>query len=339
MPSSRMRVVVTGATGFLGHHVLQRLALRDDVLPIAACRRPAALGHFRGEIIQGDLLDPDYREQLTRRADVICHTGTWAAFWGHAALERSHFYDPALDLLQRSRANGVGRFILASSVAIAKRPKGELVDDFAPTEHTGYWPHLDRLIDVDRQMQAQASGTQCVNLRLGHFVGAGNQRGMVPALVPRLRTRLVPWLAKGRSRLALVADSDLGEAFALASTAQGLDAYESFNICGAAFPTAREVFDFICEETGSPRPWFSVPYWAGYAFGWLMETLHPVLPGRAPFLTRSLVHVAEDWHCDTRYAARKLGYVAQKPWQTAIREALAELERQGFPWPELAQQP
>src|SRR5690606_7071997 len=98
-----------------------------------------------------------------------------------------------------ARANGVGRFILASSVAIAARRRDRaLVDDFAATEHTGYWPHLDRLIDVDRHMQAQAGRTRCVNLRLGHFVGAGNHRGMVPALVPRLRTRLVPWLAGGR---------------------------------------------------------------------------------------------------------------------------------------------
>ncbi|WBB55608.1 hypothetical protein [Verrucosispora sp. WMMD573] len=29
--------------------------------------------------------------------------------------------------------------------------------------------------------------------------------------------------------------------------------------------------DRMSDETGSPRPWFSVPYTAGYAFAWLME--------------------------------------------------------------------
>lgn len=43
-------------------------------------------------------------------------------------------------------------------------------------------------------------------MRLGHFVGAGNQVGIVAALTPRLRTRLVPWIAGGGSRtLPLVA--------------------------------------------------------------------------------------------------------------------------------------
>lgn len=122
---------------------------------------------------------------------------------------------------------------------------------------------------------------------------------------------------------------------ALAATAEGLDDYESFNICGPEFPTAR--IELICEETGFPRPWFSVPYGGGYAFGWLMENLHPVLPGASPFLTRSLVHVSEDWYCPGDYAARKLGYVPCKNWRVAVREALADRAAQGYRWPRLAQ--
>jgi hypothetical protein len=68
-------------------------------------------------------------------------------------------------------------------------------------------------------------------------------------------------------------------------------------------------------------PRFSVPYSAGYAFSWLLERL----PGNSPFLTRSLVHVAEDWWCRTDHAADKLGYRAGKDWRTAVREALADL--------------
>jgi nucleoside-diphosphate-sugar epimerase len=177
-----------------------------------------------------------------------------------------------------------------------------------------------------------------VTLRLGHFVGAGNGLGLVPALVPRLRTRLVPWLGGGRARLPLVADADLGQAFTLASTADGLADHESFNICGPSFPIAREVIEFIAAETSSPHPWYSVPYAAGHAFGALMERLHPVLPGPAPFLTRSIVHVARDWWCPVDRATDMLGYQPRKPWHTAVRESLAELADRGYPWPRPAQE-
>jgi nucleoside-diphosphate-sugar epimerase len=334
------RVLVTGATGFLGRNVLAALMARPEVTIVAACRTPdRLLPGFAGEVRAGDLRDPTYRHQVVQGIDVVCHTGTWGAFWGHQRLERSHFYQPTRDLLEQSIGAGVRRFLQASTVAIAAPARGgTAVDDFAPTASTGFWPHLDRLVDLDRDMRANRHrGTQMVTMRLGHFVGAGNQLGLVPALVPRLRTRLVPWLAGGRARLPLVADTDLGEAFALAAVARGLEDYESFNICGAEFPTAREVLGFIADQTGLPLPRFSVPYPAGMAFAWLMETLHPVLPGPAPFLTRSIVHVARDWLCPTDYAARKLGYVPRKHWRTAVGEALADRRARGFPWPPLAQ--
>lgn len=334
------RVLVTGATGFLGGNVLAALGARGGVEAIAACRTPDKLPpDFTGEVRPGDLLDAGYRRAAVEGVDVVCHTGTWASFWGHAVQERTHFFEPARDLVDQAVAAGVGRFLLASTVAVAApRRDGEPVGDFATTRPTGFWPHLDRLIDLDAHMREQSGrGTQMVTMRLGHFVGAGNQIGVVAALAPRLRTRLVPWVARGRARLPLVGDRDLGQAFALAATAEGLDHYESFNICGPKFPTTREVIEFMCDETGFPRPWFSVPYGAGYAFGWAMEKLHPLLPGTSPFLTRSLVHVSEDWYCPVGYATGKIGYVPVKDWRVAMREALADRAQHGYRWPPLAQ--
>jgi nucleoside-diphosphate-sugar epimerase len=338
--AGKTRVLVTGATGFLGRNVLAAVSAREDAVAIAACRTPEKLAAgLGGEVRPGDLRDPGYRRAVVRGVDVVCHAGTWSSFWGHATRERSYFYEPARDLVEQAIAAGVRRFLLASTVAIAARVAGDApIGDFAATKRTGFWPHLDQLVDLDTYMRENSHrGTQMVTMRLGHFVGAGNTMGVTSVLASRLRTRLVPWLGGGESRMAVVADTDLGEGFALAALANGLDDHESFNICGPEFPTTRELISFIAREGGLPKPRYSVPFPAGHAFGWLMERAQPITPGRSPFLTRSLVHLSRDWYCPSDYAAQKLGYQPRKDWRIAVREALVELRAAAYPWPPLAQ--
>ena len=336
----KIRVLVTGATGFLGSNILKALMTHAEIEPIAACRRREGLPrNFKGEVRMGNLMDANYRHEVVKDVDVVCSAGNWASMWNHKELERQRFFEPARDLIEQATRQGVKRFIQTSTVVIgAVAKENQPRDDFSETKYTGFWPHLDCLIDLDRYMRDNSTrGTQMVTMRLGHFIGVGNRLGMLPALVPRLKTYLVPWLAGGRKRLPLVADTDLGAAFALAAIADGLNDYESFNICGTEFPTLREVVQFISAETGCPRPLYSVPYPAGYAFGWLMETLKPVMPGSSPFLTRSIVHLCENWVCPSNYARQKLGYTPKQDWRVAVREHLADLKAEGYPWPRLCQ--
>lgn len=339
MSSGKTNILVTGANGFLGKNILKAFHNNPDVNVIAACRNKTKLpDFFNGEVREGDLRDPDYLNTVVKDIDVICHAGTWAAMWSHAPLELQNFYQPTLDFIEAAINSGVKRFMLASTVAIANHNTPSAIDDFSETKKTGFWPHLDYLIDLDNHMKANAHrGMQMITMRLGHFVGTGNKLGLVPVLVPRLKTWLVPWLAKGKSRLPLVADTDLGNSFVKASLEKELNNYESFNICGNAFPTTKEVIDYIHSKTGTPKPLFSVPYPLGYTFAWLMEKLFPIMPGKAPFLTRSVVHLAEQWICDTQYAQNKIGYVAQKDWRSAMDEALTELKTNDYPWPYMAQ--
>jgi len=57
-----------------------------------------------------------------------------------------------------------------------------------------------------------------------------------------------------------------------------------------------------------------------------LQSRPDILPGSSPFLTRSIVYLAEDWLCSTSYATRKLGFVPRKDWRIAIRESLPDLK-------------
>ena len=337
----KLTILVTGASGFLGSNILKKFIKVQDIQVIAACRDGNKLADFfQGEIREGDLTDADYRRSVVEGIDIICHAGTWAAMWNHEKAEEDNFFKPALGLINAAMDAGVKRFIMTSTVAVTRPGYSQtaIVDDFSATHHTGFWPHVDRIVDIDRYMQENAGhGMQMTSLRLGHFIGKGNSLGIVPALVPRLKTHLVPWINRGRSRLPLLSDTDAANSFIAVALAETLEPYESFNIVGAELPSTREVIEFIAEQTGSPTPLFSVPYPVAYAFAWLMEKLFPILPGKAPFLTRSIIHLAEDWNCSNHYAHSKLGYTPQKHWKVAMQEALDELKEKNYPWQQLAQ--
>lgn len=332
-------ILVTGATGFLGGHILTALRDLPGVTAVAAARDANRVpAWFTGEVHVGDLADPGYRREVVRDVDVILHAGTWSTFWGHAEAERRLFLEPSLDLVDQAVAAGVSRFVAASTVALSTPAReGSLVADDSTPVKRGYWPHLDLMVDVEDHMRAAAGDTQMVSLRLGHFVGPGASLALVPALVPRLKTRLVPWVDRGRARLPLVSGEDMGRAFALAAVADGLGAFESINVLGAEQPTAREVFAFVAEQAGAPKPWYSVPVRAAFAFAALMEAVHPLTRAKAPFLTRALVHVGQNWHAADDAARTKLGYEGAVDWRDAARASIEERRAMGFPWPALGQ--
>ncbi|VAW82754.1 hypothetical protein MNBD_GAMMA13-1729 [hydrothermal vent metagenome] len=305
-------VLVTGATGFLGSHVLEALMSNKDIHLIAACRKPAKLlPGFKGDVRQGDLTDRTYIKQLTQDVDVICHAAAWTSLWAHREEEQRYYREPTLALIDAAIAARVQRFIFDSSVVVAGPHRdGTPLADHEPAKHPRFWPHMDIVVDIENHMRKQADrGTTMVSLRCGH---------------------LVPWVASGKACVPLVDGRDLSVAYALAATADGLNGFESFNICGPSFPPMHEVIGFLHTETGVSRPHFGVPLIGAYMFGWLMEKLNPVLPGD-PFLTRSIVFLGEDWYAPSDLARERLGYEPKFDWKTAIRTQLREMESQGYP--------
>ena len=326
-------VLVTGATGFVGSHVLDALMARKDIETVAACRDPSRLlSGFSGEVRRGDLTDADYVAGVVKGVNVICHAAAWTSLWAHRNQEEHYFRDPTTALIDAAISAGVERFIFDSSIVAAPpRRDGAPIDDHEPGVRPGFWPHMDMVVDIERHMHKHSTlGMKMIVLRAGHFVGARFNLGLASLLIPRLKTHLVPWVSGGSARQSLVAGEDVASAYELAVGADGLKNYEQFNICGPSFPTLREIIGFLHDEAGTPRPYFSVPLAGAYAFGWLMEKLNPVLPGD-PFLTRAIVLLMEDRHAPSDLARSRLGYVPKVDWKTAMRRQLQDEARRGHP--------
>lgn len=326
-------ILVTGATGFVGSHALEALGATQGARLIAACRdRSRLIPGFADEVREGDLRDADYLERLLDGVDVVCHAAAWSSIWGHARQSRELFLRPSEALVEAAIKAGVKRFVNVSTTSAAAPENA--ADPMSRGIRRPLWPHLCNVVAIEDLLRDRAAARMTVvNMRLGIYAGQRYALGVLPILLPRLKTHLVPWVAGGRTGLPLIDGRDAGRALALACTASGLSGYQGFNAVGPEVPTVREVIGFLHDEFAYPRPHFSVPFPAAYAFGWLMEKLDPVVPWE-PLVTRSIVHLLEETGADNARAQALLGYRPRHAWRDAIRLQLEEMAvRQIRPMP------
>ena len=318
------RVLITGATGFVGSHILEALMKDNSFTLIVACRNKKKLHqNFTGEIREGDLRDKTYVKNVVKNIDIICHAAAWTSLWNHRNLSKNNFLDPTLNLIQSAKNAGVEQFIFPSTTSAAS-PQ-DSANPLSKGIARKFWPHLCNVITIEEELRSCANATfSTVILRLGIFTGRRYGVGILPILLPRLKTHLVPWVARGETRLPLIDGRDIARAFLQTAKTNQLPNHETFNIAGMEQPTVREFILFIHKNFDYPKPHFGVPFSLAYPFAWLMEKIDPIVPWE-PLITRSIVHLLEETNVDNKKAYKLLGYEPHVPWKSSVTDQINEL--------------
>jgi len=319
-------ILVTGANGFIGSHTLNYLQQQQNVRLIAACRNRKKLpASFKGEVREGDIRDSNYHSVLLEGVDTVVNAMAWTSLWGHKEQSETLFYRPTINLINQYLKSKATQFINVSTTsAAAPEHSANAMSEGIPRK---FWPHLCNVIKIENYLRQHATKEKSViNLRLGIFAGKNYSLGILPILLPRLKTHLVPWVAGGRTHLPIADGRDYGQAMGLAALNPDLHGYHAFNIAGKEIPSIREIILFLHNEFGYPKPHFSVPFAVAYPFAWLMEKLDPVVPWE-PLITRSIIHLLEETGVSNEHAESILGYKPQYDWQDAIRLQVAEMKK------------
>lgn len=203
MPPSRFEgdrglAAVTGATGFIGRHVVSELAARGYRLRVLTRRKPGEglWPDVAPETVHGDLADGTALQQLVRGATVVVHLA--GLIKGRS---REHFFSVnregtgALAAAVRAHA-AQAHFLLVSSLA-ARRPE---LSDYAASKRAGE----DLAVDI--------IGRPITVLRPPAVYGPGDRETL---LFFRLaRRRIVPMPGPPSARVAVIHVSDLSRAIA-----------------------------------------------------------------------------------------------------------------------------
>jgi len=319
------KIVITGATGFSGSHALENLSenLNDSYRVIPACRNKDKLPKiYRDNAFEGNLLNNSYIEKLTKEADIICHMASWAELNGTMEDSTKEFLEPTVNLISSALKNGVKRFIFLS--AITSIPiEEERVHTTLSLEKI--WPHYENVIKIEKYLEEiSKSGMEIIVLRLGLFTGKNYSLGLLPILLPRLKTHLVPWIKNGDSTLPLIDGADIGLAFKLASITELDKRYNLINIVGKEVPKVKEVFQYLHDKYNYPLPHFSVSFTFAYCIARLMKFVHKFI-SYEPLIVPSIVLLLEETGANNDEAQKVLNYHPNVHWKDSIDIQIAQM--------------
>jgi nucleoside-diphosphate-sugar epimerase len=164
-----MRVLVTGAAGFIGQHLVQALLERNhEVMAIIRQNAPSSwIGRERLSVVKCDLTDSQAINLENRRVDVVVHAA--AAMRGTLHEQLAHTVNGTVNLLKAARNAGIRQIIGLSSLAVLDfRSVREmtLIDERVPVARagdTGVYTQAKILQeDLFRQFGAAANHTSLI---------------------------------------------------------------------------------------------------------------------------------------------------------------------------------
>lgn len=325
------RTLVTGASGFLGSHVVRQLVARGErvrvlLRPSSQCR---ALDGLEVEYAWGDLRDrPALREAL-RGIRHVFHVAADYRLWARHPRE---IYESNVtgtrNLLTAAAEAGVERFLYTSSVATIAVPR----PDALPNETTetrlqemiGHYKRSKWLAEQEARAAAQC-GLPVVIVNPTTPVGPGDWKPTPTGriILDFLRGQMPAYVDTGLN-LVPVEDVATGHLLALERGKPG----ERY-ILGGENLTLREILSILAQIVGRPAPRLRLPHWVAMLVAWV-DTGWARLADREPRVPLEGVRMARHrMFVDDSRTRRELGFTPSSV-AAALERAVRWYEVHGY---------
>jgi dihydroflavonol-4-reductase len=166
------KILVTGATGFIGYEVSSLLSLRG-FRPRLMVRRPARgmlVKSLDAKLQQGDLKRTGSLKRLVQGIDTVIHLGAMATFESYRKV-RSSIVDGSRNLMTAAIDAGVERFVYGGSLLIYDGRTTPIDQETVPRPLSGYGRAKLEAETMLADM-AQSAGIDFCSVRLPHVYGA-----------------------------------------------------------------------------------------------------------------------------------------------------------------------
>jgi 2-alkyl-3-oxoalkanoate reductase len=283
-----MKVLVTGAAGFLGSHVTALLLARGEqpralVHPGTDAGRAAPAG---ADVYTGDIADRRAIAPALAGVDCVIHCAARTGPWGQPA-EYQRVNVQGLETIARAAmAAGVRRFVHVSSITVHGNDVRGAADEDSPLR-TEPNPYSQSKVAGERLLRRmiREEHAPVTIVRPGWIYGPGDTMSFARFARMTEQGRMVV-VGSGDNRLPLIYVRDVAEGALLAGSAERANG-RSYLLVNDEPVTQRDFLALLAAELGAAAPVRHVPYRAALALGAVAEMLgHVTRRPEPPPVTR-----------------------------------------------------
>lgn len=316
-----MKVLVTGANGFVGSHLCRQLA-KDGATVRALVRKGSDRRVLNGtavDVVEGDILNPGSLDQAVEGCEHVFHTAALVRFFvpDKAAMRQTNVQGTR-NILESAKKAGVKRFVHTSTVAVLKRFGDGTVSDESMIANASQVIGEYELTKLEAERLALAAAADGLPVVVCNAAGPAGPGDIKPSpmgrvIVEFLRRKIPVYTATG---LNVVDVRDVAQGHILAAEKGRVG---QRYILGGENITLESFFGLLSKISGVPAPTIRVPYALALVGGVLGE-ISGRITRKEPLACLASVRMSRHPHYFTsEKAKRELGY-SPRP----IRESLAE---------------
>jgi dihydroflavonol-4-reductase len=327
-----MKVFLTGATGFVGHHVALALAAEGAELRLLV-RKSSNLKNLegiRGETHVGDLLEPESLRAGLEGCDAVMHVAADYRLWirDPNAMYRANV-EGTRELLRMAREAGVPRVVYTSSVATMRfRTDGLVINEDTPVSLKDMVGHYKRSKFMAEQeaIKAAQGGQQVIILNPTSPIGTNDAK-------PTPTGRIILDFLNGKFPAYMETGLNLVDVAEVARThVSALTAGKPGKryILGGENLTLKQILDKMSAITGIPSPTMKIPFAVAATYAFFEEWITGRIRGKEPRATLEEVRMGrKKMFASSAHAQQELDFRIV-PVYPAMRAAIEWFRANGY---------
>ncbi len=332
-PSREDVCLITGATGFIGGHLAERLVREGHQVRclVRASSDTALLEKLDVEIAVGDLTSARSLAGAVEGCRYVFHCGALVSDWATTNEIAQINVEGTQNLLAASVGASVQRFIHFSTTDVYGYPGGAAIDETHTATRFRNWYAQTKLgAEGEVRRAAATHDLDAVILRPATVYGPRSIE-VVGEMARAIRGGNMLLVDGGRAVAGLCYVDNLVDAAVLALGHEAAPGH-AFNVSDGLAVTWKEFTAGLAEGLGCSQVRWSMPYWMANAIGLSLEHSYRLLRRTTrlktpPLLSRQAVHVmGRNQDFSNRKARELLGWEPRVDYPTGLEATVAWLK-------------